>query len=85
MTAIIASVVDAKLQQFREEICQAQEEAATKAVKRAHYEKPYTFQKHGNKELVAFNAKVEEALLQAESDLLSISITPHNFIGHPES
>ena len=76
MTAITASVVDAKLQQFCEEICQGQEEAATKVVKRAHYKKPYTFQKCGNKEQVTFNAKVEGALLQAESDLSSIPIAP---------
>ena len=46
MTAITPSqsLVDAKLQQFCEEIRQGQEEAAAKAVKRAHYEKPYTFQ-----------------------------------------
>ena len=45
MTTITASqlVVDAKLQQFHEEILQGQEEAATKVVKRACYEKLYTF------------------------------------------
>ena len=78
MSAITASqsVVDEKLQQFREEIRQGQEEAATKAVKRARYEKPYVFRKRGNEEQASFNAKVEEALSQAESDLSSISAPP---------
>ena len=78
MTAITASqsVVDAKLQQFRVEIRQGQEEAATKAVKRTRYEKPYTFRKRGNEEQATFNAKVEEALSQAKTDLSSIPIAP---------
>ena len=78
MSAITASqsVVDEKLQQFREEIRQGQEEAATKAVKRARYEKPYVFRKRGNEEQASFNAKVEEALSQAESDLSTIAAAP---------
>ena len=78
MSAITASqlAVDTKLQQFREEIRRGQEEAATKAVKRARCEKPYTFRKRGNEEQATFNAKVEEALSQAESDLSSIPTAP---------
>ena len=43
MAAITAfqSVVDAKLQQFLEEIWQGQEEVVTKALKWSSYDKPY--------------------------------------------
>lgn len=73
------SVVDAKLQQFREEIRPGQEEASTKAVKRARYEKPYTlFSKRRNEEQATFNAqlKAEEALSRAKSALFSIPVAP---------
>ena len=68
MGAITASqsLVDAKLQQFREEIWQGQEEAATKSLKRARYDKPYVFRKCGNEEHATFNAKVDETLAQAK-------------------
>ena len=65
MTAITASqsVVDAKLQQFREEIRRGQEEAAAKAVKRARYEKPYTFRR---REYTADDSDDEKRIERAE-------------------
>ena len=58
MAAITASqsLVGMKLQQFREDIWQGQEEAATKALKWARYDKPYVSKKRGNEEQVTFNA-----------------------------
>ena len=78
MTAITTSlsVVDEKLQQFWEKICQGQEEAAAKAVKWARYEKLFTSWKCGNEEQAMFNTKLEEVPSQAESDLSSIPIIP---------
>ena len=67
--------VDSKLAQFQEEVRQGQEEAAAKALKRARYERPYAFKKRGNEEQAAFNAKVDEALAEAEGELSSIPAT----------
>ena len=53
--------MDAKLAQFQEEIRQGQEEAASRALKRASYDKPYVFRKRGNEEQASFNAKVDDS------------------------
>ena len=78
MSAINAtqSRLDAKLADFQEEIRQGQEAAATKAVKRARYEKPYTYRRRGNEEQATFNARVDESLAQAENDLASVTAVP---------
>ena len=68
--------VNTKMPQFQEEVRQGQEEAAAKALKRAKYEWPYSFKKQGNKEQATFNAIVDEALAEAESNLSSIPATP---------
>ena len=70
------SRIDAKLAEFREEIYQGQENAAAKALKRARFDKPNVFEKRGNEEQASFNAKVDEALAQVESDLASIEAGP---------
>ena len=70
------SRLDAKLAKFEEEVRQGQEDAAAKAPKRAKYEKPYAFKKRGNEEQASFNAKVDESLAQAESDLASVMAGP---------
>ena len=40
-----------------------------KALKRARYEKPYTFKRKGNEEQATFNAKLDETVADAESEL----------------
>ena len=67
--------MDGKLVLFKEEIWQEQEEAASRALKRERYDKPYVFKKRNNEEQANFNAKVDEALAHAESEL---SIAEHN-------
>ena len=69
------SRMDEKLAQFQEEIRQGQEDAASRALKWARYDKPYVFKKRGNEEQASFNAKVDEALVQAESDLSVVEHT----------
>ena len=44
---------------FKDEIRQGQEEAATKALKRARHERPYQYKRKGNEEQAGFNAKVD--------------------------
>ena len=58
-----------QLSAFKEEVRQDQEDAATKALKRARHKKPYQFCRKGNKEQASFNADVEEALSKAQLDL----------------
>ena len=48
--------MDEKFSEFQVEVRQGQEEAAVKALKRARYEKPYTFKRKGNEEQATFNA-----------------------------
>ena len=78
MAAIYASQLrmDDKLVKFRDKIRQGQENAAAKALKRARYDKPHVFRKRGNEEQANFNAKVDEALAQAASNLSAIAATP---------
>ena len=78
MSAITASQtrMDEKFAQFQGEIRQCREEAAAKALKHAWYDKPYIFRKRGDEEQASFNAKVDKALTQAESDLAAVTIVP---------
>ena len=67
---------DAKLTNFREEMKLGQEEAATKALKRARHEKPFQFKRKGNEEQAAFNARVDQALTEAQLELPGRSESP---------
>ena len=62
--------------EFCDKIRQGQENAAAEALKWARYDKPYVFRKRGNEEQANFNAKVDEALAQATSDLSAVAATP---------
>ena len=65
--------MEEKFARFQSEVRQGQEEAATKALKRARFEKPYSFRRKGNEAQALFNAKVDETLAQAESDAASVA------------
>ena len=56
---------DKQLSAFKEEVCQGQEEATTKAPKRARHEKPYQFRRKGNEEQASLNVRVDKALSKA--------------------
>ena len=58
--------IEERFAEFRAEIRLGQEDAAAKALKRARYEKPYEYKRKGNQEQAAFNAKVDEAVAEAE-------------------
>ena len=58
--------MEERFAEFRAEIRLEQEDAAAKALKRARYEKPYEYKRKGNQEQAAFNAKVDEAVAEAE-------------------
>ena len=46
--------MEERFEEFRTEVRQGQEDAAAKALKRAKYEKPYTYQRKGNEEQATF-------------------------------
>ena len=50
-------------------MCQGQEEAATKVLKRARHEKPSQYKKKGNEEQASFNTCIDELLAEAQLDL----------------
>ena len=52
---------------------QGQEEAATKALKRAKFEKPYTYRRKGNEEQAVFNSRLDETVAEAETELAVVS------------
>ena len=58
-----------ELSAFKDEVHQGQEEAATKAIKRARFEKPYQYKKKGKEEQASFNACVDEALAEVQLEL----------------
>ena len=58
--------MEERFAEFRAEITLGQEDAAAKALKQARYEKPYEYKRKGNQEQAAFNAKVDEAVAEAE-------------------
>ena len=68
--------MDEKFHHFQEDIRQGQEDSAAKALKRAKYDKPYVFKRKGNEAQALFKAKVDEALVQADSDIADISPGP---------
>ena len=50
-----------QLSNFKAEVRQEQEEAATKALKRARSKKPYSYRRKGNKEQALFNESANGA------------------------
>ncbi len=58
------------------EVRLGEEDIASKAVKKARYEKPYTHRWKGNEEQASFNAHVVETLADAESDLALAAAGP---------
>ena len=58
--------MEERFAEFRAEIWLGQEDAAAKALKRARYEKLYEYNRKSNQEQAAFNAKVDEAVAEAE-------------------
>ena len=70
MEAIQASrtQLDNKLAKFKEELLENQEKAATSAVRKVRQE-PYSFKKKSHQEQFRLNEKVDEALLEAETEL----------------
>ena len=68
------SRLDDKLAAFQDQVCQSQEEAASKAVKKSKAaEKPFIFKKKGNEAQAKFNAQVEDAVEEAIGELDGIS------------
>ena len=59
--------------EFRDEVRQGQEEAATKALKRAKFDKPYAYRKKGNEEQAVFNSCLDETVAEAETELVAAS------------
>ena len=68
--------MDEKFHRFQEEIRLGLEDAAAKALKWDKYEKPYVFRRKGNETQAIFNAKVDEALAQADYDIADIAPGP---------
>ena len=60
---------DKKLEEFKDEVHQGKEEAATKALKHAQYDRGYTFRKKGNEAQTRFNEKVQESVADAQAAL----------------
>ena len=71
------SRLDEKLAQFQEEVRLGQKEAIAKAVKKSIYEKPYFFRRKGNEAQVNFNARVNEAFVQAKAEVGNIPTNPN--------
>ena len=61
--------LESQLSAFEAEVQQGQEEATTKALKRARHEKLHQYKKKGNEEQVRFDASVNKVLAEAKVDL----------------
>ena len=68
--------LDQKLAEFKSDVQQAQEEAATKAANRVRREKPFEFKKKAHEEQAIFNEKVEDAVKEAQAALSSVEDSP---------
>ena len=68
--------LDRKLADFRSDVRQAQDEAATKAVSRVQREKPYEFKRKAHEEQARFNAQIEESVLEAQGALATVDVSP---------
>ena len=68
--------MEEKFSRFHAEVRQGQEEAASKALKRVLYKKPYSFKRKGNEGQATFNARLDETLAQAKCDIATIPSDP---------
>ena len=68
--------LDQKLADFKADVRQAQDEAATKAVHRMRHDKPFEYKKKANGEQARFNAQVEETVQEAQEALSTLEEAP---------
>ena len=68
--------LDRKLADFKADVQQAQDEAATKAVNRVQNDKPYHYKKKAHEEQARFNAQVEESVQEAHDAFAAIEDSP---------
>ena len=68
--------LDRKLADFRSNVRQAQDEAATKAVNRVQRERPYEFKRKAHEEQARFNAQIEESVREAQYALAIVDDSP---------
>ena len=68
--------MEKKFSRFQAEVRQGQEEAASKAQKRACYEKPYSFKRKGTEVQATFNARLDKILGQPKCDIATIPFDP---------
>ena len=68
--------LDRKLADFRSDVRQAQDEAATKAVNRVQREKSYEFKRKAHEEQARFNAQIEESVREAQHSLATVDDSP---------
>ena len=68
--------LDRKLADFKADVQQAQDEAATKAVNRVRNDKPYHYKKKAHEEQARFNAQVEESVQEAHDAFAAIEDSP---------
>ena len=64
--------LDRKLADFKADVQQAQDEAATKAVNRVRNDKPYHYKKKAHEEQACFNVQVEESVQEAHDAFAAI-------------
>ena len=64
--------LDRKLADFKADVQQAQDEAATKAVNRVRNDRPYQYKKKAHEEQARSNAQVEESVQEAHDALATI-------------
>ena len=60
---------------FKADVRQAQDEAATKAVSKMRHDKPYEYKKKSHEEQARF-AQVEETVQEAQEALTALEVTP---------
>ena len=68
--------LDRKLADFKADVRQAQDEAATKAVHRMRHDKPFEYKKKAHGEQARFNVQVEETVQEAQEALSTLEEAP---------
>ena len=68
--------LDQKLADFKADVQQAQDEAATKAGNRVRNDKPYQNKEKAHEEQARFNGEVEESVQEAHDALATIEDSP---------
>ena len=68
--------LDNKLADFKADVRQAHDEAATKAVSKMRHDKPYEYKKKSHEEQARFNAQVEETVQEVQEALTALEETP---------